>query len=678
MLSKSLNFLKIVLPAFIFFVLCSFPSQGSPEESLLQTIGISEPSSATPPDPWLTNTFTHLSDSVRHRTSEIVLYVEKISTLPGYLDHLIAQNQTNDILEKAGLISFQIIMSLFLAFLGEFFFSFLQRKVFQRFKTLPSLWPHLGSIFLSPFVFFMIAFLSLSLLVENSFFRTVFIEFVSLITILRICLRGLNYFDTISPSSQILSPIITPLRSLIYWTSGFVILNILLHYAKVPALLSGILFGVLGFVLLSLFTNCIFKLRPILDNWVKKENRLDKLYLKGPFFRLLSERWHLFAIGSGLLLYLSWTFKEDTRSFFIRVFSSLLILMCMQLSFLLWNFLLKLWTDTDSILSRFDPIYSQHIATSLRLMGWLFYTFLYLLGFVVIGKVWKCDLIGWIDTTFQTSSLNITIDISLTLILGIVVWQLTEALFQQYLHSISQKLKGSQRERNAQIQRLRTILPVFQNGLRWILSSILLLMILAQAGIDTTPLLTGLGIFGLALSFGSQSLVKDFINGLNILLDGSLNIGDSVVIGNCKGTVENLTLRSVELRDVETGAVHIIPFSQVEIISNLSKEYTYCSFEIEVSESEDLSLVSVTIQEVLKGMQEDPKTKDMVLSDATIWGLKKMDGLKVAVDGRFKAGVYLTAIVKSEFNQRLQQACKLKKINLSSPAEIVYLSSLKR
>ena len=665
------------------FSFFSAPSYGNPEESLLRSVGMSM-AETTPhldspnhPNPWLSNTFSHLSEAVRYRTSEIVVYVEKIAGLPGYLKTIIDKNNKSDLLKKMGWISFQISLSLFIAFLGEFFFSALQRKVFQKFKSIPSLWPHFGSIFLSPGVSFFIGFIALSLLVENIFFRSLFIEFISLLTALRICLRALTYFDTISPSSEILSPVIVPLRSLIYWIWSFIGLNILLHYAKVPPLLSGIFFGILGFIIFSLFTNFILKLRPVFDSWIKNQNFFQKFNLTSPFFKILLEHWHFFAIGSGFLTYLSWTFKEDTQTFFIRIFSSVLIFIFMQLSFLLWHFILKLWTDTDSLLGRFDPIYSKHITKSLQLMGWLFHSFFYAIGFVLIGKVWKYDLIGWIDETFHTKSLNITIDISITLILGILVWQLTEALFEKYLQSISQKLKGSQREKNAQMQRLRTILPVFQNGLRWILSAILGLMILAQAGVDTTPLLTGLGIFGLALSFGSQSLVKDFINGLNILLDGSLNIGDSVVVGNCKGIVENLTLRNVELRDVDTGAIHIIPFSQVEIISNFSKEYTYCSFEVEVLEGEDLSLVSSTIQSVLQGMMEDPKTKDMVLSQATIWGLKRMDGLKIAIDGRFKAGVYLDAIVRSEFNKRLQQACKLNKISLSSPAEIVYLSSLK-
>ncbi|MBS0185009.1 MAG: mechanosensitive ion channel [Proteobacteria bacterium] len=681
-LNKSLQFLSIIVPVFIVISLFTAPSHGNPEENFLQSAGLSmvestHSNSSIQHNPWLSNTFSHLSEAVRLRTSEIVVYVEKIAALPGYLNTIIEQNNKKDILKKVGMLSYKIIVSLFIAFLSAFFISFIQKKVFQRFKSLPPLWSSLGSIFLSPLSFFIIGFISLSLFIENTFFRSFFIDFITLITALWICLSSLNYFDRTKPSSELISSLTLPLRSLIYWIWSFIALNVLLKYAKVPSLLSGIFFGILGFIIFSLFTNFVLKLRPAFDTWIKQKNILQRFHLTSPFFQFLADHCHLFVIGSGFFIYLSWTFKEDTRTFFIRIFSSFLIIILIQLSFLLWHFLLKLWTDTDSLLSRFDPIYSRHITKSLHFMGWLFHAFFYGIGFVLIGKVWKCDLIGWIDETFQTKSLNITIDISITLILGILIWQLTEALFEKYLQSLSQRLKGSQREKNAQMQRLRTILPVFQNGLRWILSSILLLMMLAQAGVDTTPLLTGLGIFGLALSFGSQSLVKDFINGLNILLDGSLNIGDVVLLGNCKGVVENLTLRNVELRDIDTGAIHIVPFSQVEIISNFSKEYTFCSFEVEVLESEDLNLVSTTIQNVLKEMMEDPTTKDMVLSEATIWGIKRMDGLKIAIDGRFKSGVYISGNVKSEFNKRLQQACKLNKINLSSPAEIVYLSSMK-
>lgn len=678
MLKKNLNFFKLVFAFFIFLSIFPISSHAEHEEAFpsLHVAGLAS-SNEHVQNQWLAHTLNQFSDSVRHRTSELVLYVEKVAALPGYLNQLIETHKDTPTLEKIGLVCFQILISLLLAFLLEFIFSVVQKRIQQKFSSLPQFWFEMSKIFLAPSVFFITAFFMFSFLIESSFLRSIFMQSIAFITALRILLRGLNYLDTVNPSGQVLSLIISPLRSLVYWSWSTIVLKAVFNALKVPPLLSGIIFGILGFVIFSLFTNCVLRLRPILNEWIKNHHFSYRIPLKSSFFQVLSEQWHCLLIVAGFLLYLSWAFKEDAQHFFIRIFSSLLILVGIQLISVLWHFLFKLWTDTDSILNRFDPIYADHISKSLRLVGGLLYVILYLMSFVLIGKIWGCDLIAWVDSTFKTKSLNIVIDISLTLILGVLTWQLTEALFQHYIQTIAQRLKGSQKERSAQAQRLRTILPVFQNGLRWVLSMILLLMILAQAGIDITPLLTGLGIFGLALSFGSQSLVKDFINGLNVLLDGSLNIGDYVIIGSNEGAVENLTLRNVELRDTKTGAVHIIPFSQVESISNFSKEYTYCSFEIEVSGDTDINIVSEIVNEVLKQMQENPKTKNMVLGEASIWGLKRMDGLTIAIDGRFKAGVYLDAIVRSEFNQRLQKALREKKISLSSPSEIIYLSSLK-
>lgn len=638
-----------------------------------EATGIPEVSSSKQA-PWIAQTLVQFSDAVRIRTSELVLYLEQAAALPGHLKTVLDKSKTDDTFMKEGIfILLEIILSFAIAIVAEILFSFIRNKTSIKFLEMSSLWKNLFLILMNPLVFFGTGFLSLSLFISLQPLRTFFIGVFFGIFILRLCLRTLNSFQTFPAYEKPLKEISSSLRGLFYWIFFCVLIDSFLYLIKAPTLLSGIFFGAIGFVIFSLFTNCILKLRPFFDTWFKKKDYENRFHLTSPLFHYLSQRWHFLLIISAFLIYLTWAFREDSQSFFIKLLSSIFILIMAHLFICLWHYLLKLWTDTDSLLSRVNQNISTHISKTLRLISWFFYTFAYILVLVLIGKIWGTDFIGWIDNTFRLKSLNIFVDISLTLILGILVWQFLEAAIEQYLNAAARKVKGSREEVLVQVQRLKTIFPVFQNGLRWVLGTILALMVLAQAGIDITPLLTGLGIFGLALSFGAQSLVKDFINGINILLDGSLNIGDRVFLGTHKGIVENLNLRNVELRDYETGAVHIIPFSQVEEISNFSREFNYCSFEVGITQHQDINLVCNTIQEILKGMEEDPKTKDFVLGPATIWGIKEMDGLKLSIDGRFKTGIFTGVLVKSEFNHRLQAACKAKNIQLSSPAEIVYL-----
>lgn len=680
MLKKFINFVgPISLLLCVFFWIQPAISEEEGEDPISslfhEATGIPE-ASRSKQAPWIAHTLVQFSDAVRMRTSELVLYVEQAAALPGHLKVMLDKSHTDDdLMKETGIIFFEIIFTFALAILGEMLFSFIQTKVFLEFKEIHPRWKNISSILLNPLVFFGVGFVSLSLFVSLEPLRTFFIGIFFGIFVLKMCLRILNFLQTFPRYEKPLTEVSSSLKGLFYWVFACVVIDSFFYLIKAPKLLSGISFGIIGFVIFSLFTNCILKLRPFFDAWFKKKDYEHRCHLTSPFFRFLSHRWHFLLIISAFLIYLTWAFRDDSQAFFIKFLSSVFIVVLGQLFIGLWHYLLKLWTDTDSLLSRVNQNISTHISKTLRFISWFFYMFAYILVFVLIGKIWGTDLIGWIDDTFKLKSLNILVDISITLILGIFIWQVVEAAIEEYLTTAAKKVKGSRQEKLAQIQRLQTILPVFQNALRWILGTILALMVLAQSGVDITPLLTGLGIFGLALSFGAQSLVKDFINGINILLDGSLNIGDRVTLGTHKGIVENLNLRNVELRDYETGAVHIIPFSQVEEISNFSRDFNYCTFEIGIPQGQDIGLLCETIQEVLKEMQEDPKTKDFVLGQADIWGIKEMDGLKLSVDGRFKTGVFTGVLVKSEFNHRLQLACKAKNIQLSSPGEVVYLYS---
>ncbi len=155
-------------------------------------------------------------------------------------------------------------------------------------------------------------------------------------------------------------------------------------------------------------------------------------------------------------------------------------------------------------------------------------------------------------------------------------------------------------------QRVDTLASVFTAGGRVIIVLATLLTLMPLAGISIGPLLAGVGILGLAVGFGAQSLVKDVISGLFILLDDQYSKGDVVSVGGVTGLVEDVGLRRTVLRDLD-GIVHYIPNGEIGVASNFTQEYSRINLNVGVSYSEDLDHVMQVIDRVGEEMAADPE-----------------------------------------------------------------------
>ena len=143
-------------------------------------------------------------------------------------------------------------------------------------------------------------------------------------------------------------------------------------------------------------------------------------------------------------------------------------------------------------------------------------------------------------------------------------------------------------------------------------SVIAVLIVLSQLGIDTAPLIAGAGVFGLAISFGSQSLVRDIISGLFYIWDDAFRVGEYIDTGRLKGTVEALGIRSVKLRH-HNGPLHTIPYGQLGAVTNLSRDFATIKFNLRLEPRTDVELVRKTAKRLGIDMQEEPEIAAEVL-----------------------------------------------------------------
>ena len=130
------------------------------------------------------------------------------------------------------------------------------------------------------------------------------------------------------------------------------------------------------------------------------------------------------------------------------------------------------------------------------------------------------------------------------------------------------------------------------------------MMVLSEIGVNIGPLLAGAGIVGVAIGFGSQTLVRDLITGIFLLLENAMQVGDSVTVSGLSGTVENLSVRTIRLRAAD-GSVHIIPFSSVTTVTNVNRGLGNASVNVSVAAHEDTDRVCEVLKEIVAGMRED-------------------------------------------------------------------------
>ena len=150
------------------------------------------------------------------------------------------------------------------------------------------------------------------------------------------------------------------------------------------------------------------------------------------------------------------------------------------------------------------------------------------------------------------------------------------------------------------------------------------LMFLREMSIDIVPIMTGAGIAGLAIGFGAQNLVRDVISGFFLILEDQVRIGDSARINGVAGSIEQINLRTIVLRDAE-GAVQVFPNGTITALANLSKQFAYAVVDVKVAYVENMDRVFGTLREVGAGLEHDPTWSALVLAPLDVAGIVSLD-----------------------------------------------------
>ncbi len=207
-------------------------------------------------------------------------------------------------------------------------------------------------------------------------------------------------------------------------------------------------------------------------------------------------------------------------------------------------------------------------------------------------------------------------------------------------------------------RRVETVAALIRSVVSASVWTIAVLMVLSELGLNLGPLIAGAGILGVAVGFGAQNLVRDFLSGLFMLMEDQYGVGDIIDAGAATGTVESVSLRTTRIRDVN-GTVWHLPNGHIERVGNKSQLWSRALLDIDVSYQTDIAHATEVIRRTAQSMCEDPAFAESILSEPEVWGVENLGVdsisirlvLKTAPNDQFKVTRELRARIKAAFDE---------------------------
>ncbi len=223
-------------------------------------------------------------------------------------------------------------------------------------------------------------------------------------------------------------------------------------------------------------------------------------------------------------------------------------------------------------------------------------------------------------------------------------------------------------------KRAETIRRVFQKLATVVIAVVAFLMILGEMNINTTPILTSLGVIGVGLGFGAQQLVGDLIAGFFHIFENQIRIGDVAIINGTGGQVQNIQLRTITLRGLD-GAVHVFRNGSINTLSNMTKQFSYYVVDLGVAYKEDTDRVCAVVREVVEEMRADEKYGPSILEPVEILGVDDFADSAVVIKFRIKTLPSKQWEVGREFRRRLKYRFDKEGIEIPFPQRTLHFAA---
>lgn len=289
---------------------------------------------------------------------------------------------------------------------------------------------------------------------------------------------------------------------------------------------------------------------------------------------------------------------------------------------------------------------------------------------VVIAGIWGLNVLGWVTGGAGEQVVGVVLRLALLLVAATVCLEVAGFVIGRGIEKMAATSEDARRR-----AQLKTLAPLLAGVANTTIVMVFALMALGEIGVKIGPLLAGAGVVGIALGFGAQSLVKDFLTGVFLIVEDIVSVGDIVRIGDSGGMVEQMTLRTIRLRDFD-GTLHVFPYGEAQVVHNLTKSFSYYVFDLQVSYGSDIDRALSVMRTVGDRLQKDPAFADKILDPIEVVGVDSLGDSGVVLKARIKTAPVQQWAVGREYNRRIKLAFDREGIEIPFPHMQVVLPEM--
>ena len=307
-------------------------------------------------------------------------------------------------------------------------------------------------------------------------------------------------------------------------------------------------------------------------------------------------------------------------------FASVLIVMAMPIVDMALCRALGAWAErqradrpTPGVIAAYEPIFRRvvHIVVIVA-------------GAVLVARIWNLDLFQIAEQSLGGRIASSLLGIGLVLLAAYMAWQITKMAIERRLQA------EGERAEDVPATRVRTLLPILRATILVTIFVMASMSILAALGVDILPLLAGASVVGVAIGFGSQTLVRDIVSGAFFLMDDAFRLGEYIEVGDAKGRVEKINVRSVFLRH-HRGALNILPYGEIKRLRNTSRDWQVHVMEFHLTYDTSMVQVKKIIKQIGEELAADPDYAPDILQPLKSAGVMAAEDSGVLVRAKFTA-----------------------------------------
>jgi moderate conductance mechanosensitive channel len=306
-----------------------------------------------------------------------------------------------------------------------------------------------------------------------------------------------------------------------------------------------------------------------------------------------------------------------------------------------------------------------------RVLSRLFDALLWILGAAWLGENWGLDLVHPMPGSIERLVVRPVFETAALIVGAWLLWTALSALIDEKMPQATTP-GGEDAIAAGPVSRVGTLLPLVRNVLLIVIAVVAIIAALSTLGLNIGPLLAGLGVVGIAVGFGAQSLVRDVISGIFFLMEDAFRVGEYIDTGHLKGTVEGMSLRSVRLRH-QNGQVHTIPFGQILAVTNFSRDWSVTKFNLQLEPGVDIETVRRTVKRVGEALLDDPEIGGEFIQPLKMQGVVDASQTAFVVRCKFTATPVRPTYLQRQALRRLIEAFAGAGIRFAAPNVMLQL-----